>query len=95
MSDSTDAAARLAAEIVETRSKLERLEAQYAEIAPRAELTTKPRTVRQYVEMYGPQSWRGLLTATGLSVSDLAQQCQLHQLHKWPDDRYHLEPFGT
>lgn len=91
---STDAAAALAVKIVETRSLLAELERQYALVAPRAELTTKPRNVRQYVEMYGPQSWRGLVAATGLSNADLAQQAQLHGLHKWPDDLYHLGPLS-
>lgn len=87
---STDAAAALAAKIVEKRSELRRLEARYAEIAPRASLTQRPRNVRELVELQGPMSWRALLTSTGLSISDLRQQCELHGLSKWPDERYHI-----
>lgn len=89
---SMDAAAKLAAEIVKKRAELQDLERRYAKLAPRAELTTKPRTVREVVDMYGPQSFAALMKITGLPRPDLWQQCQLHGLHKWTDGVYHGEP---
>lgn len=89
-----DNACKLARAIKAKREELRLLEEEYARVAPRAELTTKPRTVRDLVEMYGSQTFSSLMKFTGLQRADLCQQCQLHGLHQWPDGRYHLEEMG-